>query len=632
MQIKPLKLCILATSCLLVLAACSKPAEPVAEAGKTSVEQSPETSIEEREAAVPENPLKEAYFGETHLHTSYSLDAFIGGNRNTPEDAYRFARGEEMQINGQPHKLKRPLDFAAVTDHAEFIGEMYSTQVAGAPGHDNPMLVELRGLSKEEDQRAWFLKYVVANNRSATPQHPPFFAGRETTVSAWAMNRDVTNKYYEPGKFSTLHGFEWTAAPNGGNMHRNVLFRDDVLPDVPFSNVDSADEEKLWDWIQAQRDSNMKLFAIPHNSNGSKGQMFEAVDNSGKPLDAAYAKRRASMEPLIEMMQIKANSEVTKQFWPNDEFAGFENGDSMAQFSGRVKAKENYVRYALAKGTEYQRDLGANPFQFGFAGGTDNHNSGTGDTEEEGYIGSHGPADGTVEARRMGTIDGWIASKDSNPGALAGVWATKNTRAAIWDAMAARESFATSGTRLKIRMFGGENLTVPGDGKALVESGYRDGVPMGGTLSGLTKAPTFTVWASKDPDGANLDRIQIIKGWVDATGKAQEKIIDVVWSGDRKVDAKGKLPAVGNTVDLKTAAYTNSIGSPTLMGAWTDPDWKAEQNAVYYSRALEIPTPRWSTYDAVKNNLPLLDDVPAFIQERAWGSPIWVTPEDQKSQ
>ncbi len=225
---------------------------------------------------MPENPLKEAFFGETHLHTSYSLDAFIGGNRNTPEDAYRFARGEEMQINGQPHKLKRPLDFAAVTDHAEFIGEMYSTQVAGAPGYDNPMLVELRGLSKEEEQRAWFLKYVVANNRSATPQHPPFFAGRETTVSAWAMNREVTNKYYEPGKFSTLHGFEWTAAPNGGNMHRNVLFRDDVLPDVPFSNVDSADEEKLWDWIQAQRDRNMKLFAIPHNSNGSKSQMFES--------------------------------------------------------------------------------------------------------------------------------------------------------------------------------------------------------------------------------------------------------------------------------------------------------------------------------------------------------------------
>jgi hypothetical protein len=580
--------------------------------------------IAAQEAAVPENPLKDAFFGETHLHTSYSLDAFIGGNRRTPDDAYRFAKGEPMEINGQSHKLKRPLDFAAVTDHAEFIGEMYSTQVEGAPGHDNPMLVELRGLSKVEDQRAWFLKYVVANNRSATPTHPPFFAGPETTKSAWALNRDVTNKHYEPGRFTTIHGFEWTAAPNGGNMHRNILFRDDNLPDQPFSNVDSADEEKLWDWIAGLRDRGMKLFAMPHNSNGSKSQMFESVDNSGKPLTREYAERRQAMEPLIEMMQIKANSEVTRQFWPTDEFANFENGDSMAKFSGRVKAKDNYVRYAVVKGTEFQRDLGANPFKFGFVGGTDNHNSGMGDTEEEGYIGSHGPADGSVEERRTGEIDGWIASSDSNPGALTGVWATRNTRSAIWDAMAARETFATSGTRMKVRMFGGAGLGKPADEKAMVEAGYKSGVPMGGTLSAPTSAPAFTVWAAKDPDGANLDRIQIIKGWVDATGTAQETIIDVAWSGGRKLGANGKLPPVGNTVDLKTAKFTNAIGAPVLMGHWTDPDWKPGQTAVYYARALEIPTPRWTTYDALRANLPLLKDVPATIQERAWGSPIWV--------
>jgi hypothetical protein len=581
-------------------------------------------TAEAQEAAVPENPLKDAFFGETHLHTSYSLDAFIGGNRRTPEDAYRFARGEAMEINGQSHKLKRPLDFAAVTDHAEFIGEMYSTQVPGAPGYDNPMLVELRGLSKEEDQRAWFLKYVVANNRSATPQHPPFFAGPETTKSAWALNRDVTNKYYEPGRFTTIHGFEWTAAPNGGNMHRNILFRDDNLPEQPFSNVDSADEEKLWDWIGGLRDRGMKLFAMPHNSNGSKSQMFESVDNAGKPLTREYAERRQAMEPLIEMMQIKANSEVTRQFWPTDEFADFENGDSMAKFSGRVKAKENYIRYAVVKGTAYQRDLGANPFKFGFVGGTDNHNSGMGDTDEDNYIGSHGPADGTVEARRTGEIDGWIGSSDSNPGALTGVWATKNTRAAIWDAMAARETFATSGSRLKIRMFGGPGLSKPADEKAMVEAGYKQGVPMGGTLTAPTSAPAFTVWAARDAEGANLDRIQIIKGWVDATGAPQEKVIDVVWSGNRKPGPDGKVPAVGNTVDLKTAKFTNAIGAPVLMGHWVDAEWKPGQTAVYYARALEIPTPRWTTYDAVRANLPLLKDVPATVQERAWGSPIWV--------
>ena len=611
------------TSLAALLTACGPD-----DAGKTAAGTGTATTktVDQAEAAVPENPLKAAYFGELHLHTSYSLDAFIGGNRNTPEEAYRFARGEPMNINGKPHQLKRPLDFAAVTDHAEFIGEMYSTQVKGAPGYDNPMLVELRGLIKEDEQRAWFLKYVVANNRSATPQHPPFFAGPETTRSAWALNREVTNKYYEPGKFTTLIGFEWTAAPNGGNMHRNVIFRDNNIPAVPFSNVDSADEEKLWDWIEAQRGQGMKLFAVPHNSNGSKSQMFEPVDNSGKPLTAAYADRRASMEPLIEMMQIKANSEVTRQFWPNDEFANFENGDSMAKFSGRVKAKDNYVRYAVVQGTKYQRDLGANPFHIGFVGGSDDHDSAMGDTEEQGYVGSHGPADGTVEARRTGTIDGWIDSRDSNPGALTGVWASKNTRAAIWDALQSRETFATSGTRMKIRMFGGATLGTPADAVAMVKDGYANGVAMGGNLKGLTKAPTFTVWASKDPDGANLDRIQIVKGWTDAKGEPQERIIDVVWSGARKPGANGKLPPVGNTVDLKTAKYQNSIGAATLLGSWTDPDWRADQNAVYYARALEIPTPRWSTYDAVEHNLPLLTDVPATIQERAWGSPIWYLP------
>lgn len=582
------------------------------------------TDIAAQEAAIPENALKDAYFGEIHLHTSYSLDAFIGGNRNGPEEAYRFARGEEMVIHGTPHRLERPLDFAAVTDHAEFIGEMYSTQVAGAPGHDNPMLVELRGLTKVDEQRAWFVKYVVKNNRSATPQHPPFFAGPETTKSAWQMNKDVTNKYYEPGRFTTLIGFEWTAAPNGGNMHRNVLFRDNNIPDQPFSNVDSADEEKLWDWIDVQRGKGMKLFAVPHNSNGSKQQMFESVDNSGNPVSLAYAERRASMEPLIEMMQIKGNSEVDRKFWPTDEFADFENADSMANFSGRVKAKDNYVRYAVVKGLEYQNELGANPFKFGFVGGTDNHNSGMGDTDEDNYIGSHGPADGTVEVRRTGDIDGWIAARDSSPGALTGVWATRNTRAAIWDALHSRETFATSGGRLKVRMFGGPGLPRPADEKTMVEQGYKQGSPMGSTLTALPAAPSFTVWAAKDPEGANLDRIQIIKGWVDAKGTAQEKIVEVVWAGDRTAGTNGKLPPVGNTVDLKTARYTNSIGAPVLMGHWTDPDWKAGQVALYYARALEIPTPRWTTYDAVRNKLPLLDNVPATVQERAWGSPIWV--------
>ncbi len=248
------------------------------------------------------------------------------------------------------------------------------------------------------------------------------------------------------------------------------------------------------------------------------------------------------------------------------------------------------------------------------------------DVAENDYIGSHGPADDTVQVRREGEIDGWIKAKESSPGTIAAVWATRNTRAAIWDAMAARESFVTSGTRIKARLFGGADLAAPADGKALVEQGYKSGVPMGGTLKSLSKAPAFTVWAAKDPNGANLDRIQIVKGWVDAKGEPQDKVFNVAWSGERKPGKDGKLPPVGNTVDTKTAAYTNSIGAPELMGRWTDPEFDPKRPALYYVRVLEIPTPRWTTYDAVRNNLPLLKDVPATIQERAWTSPIWYTP------
>ncbi len=585
-------------------------------------------TVEQLEAAVAENPLKDAYFGETHVHTSYSLDAYIGGARITPDEAYRFARGQDVTVNGQKHNIGRPLDFVAVSDHAEFIGEMYSTQVPGAKGGDNPMLGELRNLKSVDEQRAWFLKYVVENNRGDKPGHPPFYAGPETTRSAW---KDVILKaardHYQPGRFTTLAGYEWTAAPKGGNMHRNVLFRDMNVPDMPFSALDSADEEQLWAWMAEQEKKGAKLLAIPHNSNGSKGLMFEPVDNAGKPLTAEYARNRSHFEPLIEMMQIKGNSEVHRKFWPTDEFADFENADSVGSFSGRAFKKEYFVRSAVIKGLDYQSKLGANPFRYGFTGGTDNHNGLPSDVAENDYIGSHGPADGTLQARRDGEIDGWIKSQESNPGSVAGVWAPKNTRGAIWDAMSARESFVTSGPRIKPRIFCGAGLPPgPADARALVEQGYKSGVPMGGVLSASTVAPTCTVYASKDPQGANLDRIQIVKGWVDAKGEPHDKVIDVAWSGQRKKGANGKLPAVGSTVDLKKATYTNDIGAAELMGSWTDPEFDPKRPTLYYVRVLEIPTPRWTTYDAVRNNLPLLKDVPATIQERAWTSPIWYTP------
>jgi hypothetical protein len=624
--------CVQIAVLVALVSSCAKgpsgPDAPAAGATPPAVQSSAAPTVEQLEAAVPENPLKDAYFGETHVHTSYSLDAYIGGARITPDEAYRFAKGQDVTVNAQKHNIGRPLDWVAVTDHAEYIGEMYSTQVPGAKGGDHPMLNELRNLKSVDEQRAWFVKYVVSNNRGDNPTHPPFYAGPETTGSAW---QDVILKaardHYQPGHFTTLAGYEWTAAPKAGNMHRNVLFRDLNVPDMPFSALDSNDEEKLWAWMAEQERKGSKLLAIPHNSNGSKGLMFEPLDNAGKPITAEYARLRSHFERLIEMMQIKGNSEVHRKFWPADEFAGFENADSVGTFSNRVFKKEYFVRWAVIKGLDYQAKLGANPYQLGFTGGTDNHNGLPADVAENDYIGSHGPADGSLDARRTGEIDGWIKAKESSPGSIAAVWATRNTRAAIWDAMAARESFVTSGPRIKVRFFGGSELTAPaGDPRALVEQGYRGGVPMGGTITSASKAPTFTVWAAKDPDGANLDRIQIIKGWVDASGEPQDKVIDVAWSGDRKPGKDGRLPPVGNTVDVKTATYANSIGSAELMGSWTDPAFDPNQHALYYVRVLEIPTPRWTTHDAVRNNLALLDDVPAVIQERAWTSPIWYTP------
>lgn len=576
---------------------------------------------------IKSNPLREAYFGETHMHTAYSLDAYIGGTRLTPDDAYRFAKGETVIVDGKKHSRKRPLDFVAVTDHAEYLGEMYSTLVEGAPGHDQDRLKQLRNLQTLEEKQQWFLEYVVKNNRGTTPQHPSFFAGPETTKSAWQVAIDAAERNNQPGKFTAFVAYEWSGAPNGGNLHRNIIYRDAQVPDMPMSYVDINREDGLWDWMAKHEAQGIKALAIPHNSNASKQMMFPDVDASGKPIDREYSQRRQHFEPLIEMMQIKGNSEVHRKFWAADEFADFENADSIQKYSERVFQKRDFVREGLKLGVAFEKQLGTNPFKYGIIGGTDNHNGVPSDVAEDSFAGGHGPEDGTVERRRSGGVGGWIDGKDLSIGSLAGVWATENTRTAIWDAMKQRETFATSGPRMKIRLFGGVELPAnPGSPKKLVEQGYELGVPMGSDLGSIGAAPTFTVYAMKDADGANLDRIQIIKGWVDSAARTHEEIINVAWSGDRKPGTDGQLPAVGNSVDLKTAKYTNSIGAATLMGSWTDRNFNPEQHAFYYARVLEIPTPRWSTYDAVKNNLPLLEDVASTIQERAWSSPIWYKP------
>jgi hypothetical protein len=616
----------LAGGAALLVSACNNPAPEQ----KAATAPAPAATPVKAAPVIPSNPLKEAYFGEQHLHTAYSLDAYIGGARLTPSDAYRFAKGEEVEVGGTKVRMAA-LDWAAVTDHAEYIGEMYSALNEGGKGSDNPQIQQLRALKDLDEREKWFLEYVVKPNRGS-PAHPPFFAGFETTESGWKQILAATEAHYQPGKFTTLPAFEWSSAPKGGNLHRNVFFRDMNVPPRPMGAAEFGQPEQLWEWMAALETQGMKVIAIPHNSNASKGTMFPTADAQGKPLDRGYAEMRSRFEPLIEMMQIKGNSEVHRKFWAADEFANFENADSIGDYSERNfdrYGKTNWVRWGVTKGLAYEKSLGVNPFHYGFVGGTDSHNGTPSNVAEDNFAtGSHGAADGTVERRRTSEVGGWIRGKDLNPGSITGVWAPQNTREAIFDGLKSRETFVTSGPRIKVRFFGrlgsGE---APADTKTLVEKGYAQGVPMGGTLKGAAAgAPTFTVWAMKEPDGANLDRIQIVKGWVDAKGEPQDQVFDVVWSGDRKRDAKGKVPPVGNTVDVAKAVYSNSIGAGELMGTWTDPKFDAKQGAVYYVRVLAIPTPRWSTYDAVRAGLPLLPGVAATVQERAWTSPIWYTP------
>ena len=610
----------------LALAGC-KPEEVTPVAKESAPSSTPVSTTEPVTSTVEGNPLRNAYYGETHMHTSYSLDAYLGGTRLTPSDAYLFAKGGAVTVNGKPYQRRRPLDFTAVTDHAEYMGEMYSTIVEDAPGHDQELLVQLRGMTDIGERQKWFLKYVISSNRSSTPQHPPFFAGEDTVKSAWQIAIDAAEQHNDPGNFTAFVAFEWSGAPNGGNLHRNVIYRDAHVPEMPMSYIDINREDGLWEWMREKEKLGMKALAIPHNSNASKGMMFPDIKANGDPIDLEYAQTRQHFEPLIETLQVKGGSEVHRKFWPTDEFADFENADSIQKNSGRTFHKKDFIREGLKIGLKYQQELGVNPFKLGMIGGTDSHNGTPSAVAEHSFEGQHGPEDGTVERRRTGDVAGWIDGKDLSIGSLAAVWASENTRAAIWDAMKRRETFSTSGPRIRVRLFGGADLpSGPANAQVLVKQGYEQGVPMGGDLGAIGVAPTFTVHAMKDPDGVNLDRDLIIKGWVNGEGETFEKIIDIAWSDGRQPGADGKLPAVGNTVDLKTARFTNTIGTVELIGSWTDENFDPEQYAFYYARVLEIPTPRWSTYDAVRHNLPLMEDVQATIQERAWTSPIWYSP------
>jgi len=577
------------------------------------------------------NPLKNCYFGDLHLHTAFSADANFFGATLFPEDAYKFAMGEEVEYLGQKVKRVAPLDFLAVTDHSEYLGAIVAVRDPKGPYAGTELNRQYTSTDQKDVAKSFgdFIKDMSANKPNPELNKP------EVLRSAWQRVIDAANMYNKPGKFTALVGYEWTSAPNNENnhsqnLHRCVIFKGDKVPDLPFTSFDSQDPEMLWTYLENARKTGSDVLAVPHNANVSNGLMFDTKTLSGKPLTREYAERRMTNEPLTEMMQGKGQSETHPTISTNDEFANYELWEILLSSNERAKFKTgSYVRQAYGTGQELQEKLGANPFKYGLEGGTDYH-SALSSSEENNYPGSHGTQDNlAVDYAKVlaagESVGGEPPTKLSAAG-LTGVWAESNTRDAIFDALKRKECFATSGPRIKVRMFAGWNY-----GAQLfkqddwVKQAYAGGVPMGADLPAGTGKPRFIVQALKDPNSGNLDRIQIIKVTT-KNGKSTEKIYDVVWSGDRKPDSKGKLPAVGNTVDVKSATYTNNIGSAELIGYWEDADFDPQSYATYYARVIEIPTPRWSTYLAAKHNLPPSKIVPTTIQERAWTSPIWYTP------
>ncbi len=610
----------------LGLGACSRDSEPkTGEADATAAAAA---------AALPApNPDRNAYFGAVHVHTGWSFDAFTNGSQTTPTDAYAWAQGREITNSGVGGKIqiRTPLDFYMVSDHAEFMGVF--NQMSNP---DSPLSkTEIAKGVNSPDANVRLQTFAAFLRDMSTGKVDPSLSDPKLAASVWTEIVKAAEENYQPGKFTTFAGFEWTSNPNKRNLHRVVVFRDTkTLPELALSAMDSDDPESLWKWMGLQRERGSTLLAIPHNGNASDGRMFELVKFDGKPIDAAYNATRAANEPLYEITQIKGTSETHPALSPNDEFAGFEIWDYTlsADFERPKKRPGSYVRKALLDGMSEEQAGRGNPFKYGFIGDTDTHNAAA-TNEEFNYTGKFAFENDAVH--RVNGLEGQPAGqiqqvREFSSGGLAGVWAEQNTREAIYDAMLRKETFGTSGPMIKVRFFaswdlGADTLAAPD----FVKQAYAGGVPMGGDLrpsADAAKAPTFFVTALKDPESGNLDRVQIVKGWLDAKGAPQERVYDVTWSGDRKPGADGKLPAVGDTVDAAKGSYTNSIGAPQLSAAWTDPDFKAGERAFYYARVLEIPTPRWSTIDAARLGVAVPKGLPVSIQERAWSSPIWYAP------
>jgi hypothetical protein len=585
------------------------------------------------------------YWGDQHLHTSYSPDAGMVGARHGPDGAYRFARGEQLRTStGQVVQLYRPYDWLVVSDHAEYLGLPQGFLEANPDILSTPAGKRWAAALKKGGKEAYetFVE-MTADMAKAKPTLPPS-AVTKLTRTTWENSIAAADRNNKPGTFTAFSGFEWTQSLTGNNLHRIVVFRDGADKTkqvVPFSEFDSADPMDLWKYMaDYEAKTGGRVMAIVHNSNLSCGKMFEPKTWTGNALDKKYAALRARFEPLAEISQSKGDSETTPQLSPTDEFANFERWNKANIFGLVATTPEmlpfNYCRSGLKLGLEQEAKLGVNPFKFGFIGGSDSHTS-LSTTRAESYFGVGVVAEPKPDRWKEPFLRSKVSPKldtfmwEMAPGGLGGVWAKENTREAIWDAMARREVYCTTGTRPVVRVFAGWDF----DAKDLdqpdpvwVKQGYAQGVPMGGDLTKAPKgkSPTFMVKAMCDPDGAYLDRIQIVKGWYDTGGKLHEKVIDVGWSGDRKRDEQGKVPLVGSTVDVKKATWSNSIGAPVLTAFWRDNDFDPSGRAFYYVRVIEIPTPRWTSYDAARFGVAMPDYVPMTVTNRAYTSPVWYTP------
>ena len=586
------------------------------------------------------------YFGDTHVHTGMSMDAGAFGARLQPEDAHRFARGEELTASGGLKvKLSRPLDFLVVADHSDNMG-FFPLLYAGDP----KVLADPTG-------RKWYdmiqeggqsgvqaaVEIIQGLTQGTMPEALAVLPGTDAYRNAWMVSVNAAEKYNEPGRYTALHGYEWTSTEKGYNRHRVVIYRDgaDKASMVdPFSTVrplGSPDEKDLWKWLEAfEEKTGGDILAIAHNGNLSNGVMFPLADTfTGEPYDRAWAEQRIKWEPLYEITQIKGDGETHPFLSPDDEFADYETwavGNlDLSELKRDEMLEGEYARSGLGLGLQFEQKLGVNPYKFGFIGSTDTHTA-LATTEENNFFGKHSGAEPNpkrVEHPMAKIGDSEFPGWSMAAAGLAAVWARENTREALFDAMENKEVYGTTGTRMMVRFFGGWDFTEADTHSRLpADIGYTKGVPMGGDLTNAPagKAPSFLVAALRDPYSGNLDRIQIVKVWLDASGKWKEKVFNVAWSGDRKLGRDGKLPLVGNTVDVKNATWTNSIGSSELISVWSDPEFDPKVSASYYARVLEIPTPRWTAYEAKRFGLQMDKKIPMVTVERAYTSPIWYTP------